>query len=493
MDFYDIVSSNNYKLNYLLFSNCKNNIQEGFTSDVEIAQAKKKMDEIKQKLDQANKTLDSYEKEKKSADDLLTKLNDELNVLKNNQTSLDKTIQDIQNQISSIQKQINDLNQIVENKKTELTNKKNQLDYVNKVYNSINNNCNTNTPFGSWNSIWVGRSIVSRLCDPPKYDYKTKPTNNVQRKNELTNTSNNLKKEISKLENEIKTLIKNNEPKIKSFESTNAVNRKNLKNKQDEKDKNIKNKNNDIDNAKKKLDEITKKINDYKKTVDLKKLEEELKVAQTVVTDLEYAREMEKTKYFYTENYQLTAGSIQSCGFYFNSNNFKCLYSIITNDMNQYVEYNVIKNRKLYCFNIDENNKNILYSIVNNQLIHYIAIDKNTNNKYILRFNISLKNTHFINCLTKFMENSYKNNVLAFNLNSQTNTIELDIFNKKCILQLKNLNIHRTESSILSNTNINNINKIIYLDKEIDLNKKYSYGQLYYSPTQSYDCIVMNN
>lgn len=488
MDFYDILSLNNYNL----FSYYKN-IEEGFTNDNEISEAKKKVDEIKKKINDAKKLLDDYEREKKTVNDQLTKLNNKLNDLKKNETDVNKSIQDIQNQINSVQKQIDELNQTVKSKENELTNKKNQLANVNNVYNSINNNCYTNTAFGTWarfeNKTW-------RYCNPPQYDYKTKPKNNEQRKKELINTYNAIENEIKKLENEIKTLIKNNAPKIKSLESTNATHKKNLKNKQNEKNrisKNINNKNNQINQTKKSVDEIIKKIDDYTKSIDLKKIDEQLKIAEIHLGELEYAREMEKNNNFYTENYKLTNGSVQSCGFYFTTNNFNCIYSITTTDVNQYVEYNIIKNKKKFCFNIDENNKNILYSIVNNQPIQFNVINKYTNNKYSVLFDITVKNTHFIHCLIKFMENCYKNNNLFFDLNSQMNIINLDISNKKCTIQLKNLNIHSEKSTILSNININNINKIIYLDKEIDLNKNYSYGQLYYSPIQYYDCIIMNH
>lgn len=488
MDFYDILSLNNYNL----FSYYKNSIQEGFTNDNEISDAKKKVDEIKKKINDAKKILDDYESEKKTVNDQFTKLNNELNALKKNETDVNKSIQDIQDQMNSVQKQIDDLNQNVKSKQNELTNKKNQLANVNNVYNSINNNCHTKTAFGTW--VKFGKSW--RYCDPPKYDYKTKPKNNEQRKTELINTSNVIKKEIKILEDEIKSLIKNNNPKIKSLESTNATHKNNLKNKQNERNKitkNINNKNNQINQTKKKLDEITKKIDDYTKSIDLKKIEEQLKIAEIQLGELEYAREMEKSNNFYTENYKVTTPSVQSCGFYFTTNNFDCIYSITTTDVNQFVEYNIIKNKKKFCFNIDENNKNILYSIVNNQPIQFNVINKYTNNKYSILFDITVKNTHFIHCLTKFMENCYKNNNLTFDLNSQMNIINLHISNKKCTIQLKNLNIHSEKSTILSNININNINKIIYLDKEIDLNKNYSYGQLYYSPIQYYDCIVMNH
>lgn len=238
------------------------------------------------------------------------------------------------------------------------------------------------------------------------------------------------------------------------------------------------------------INEINKSIIDSEQ--QLKDKNETLKKEKEIYSDLLLAKEMEVNSSFSVEKYNLKTPSNKSCGFYLKKSDYTCIYSTSTSDMNKHIEYNIINNRYNYCFNIDNENNNVIYSNVKNDAYCYNSIDKTTNIKYAIQFNIVVNNSSLIECLSKFIDNGIQRSILSIVIDNNEYTIKIYLLNKKnqCIIYLKNLDLNNSIQSHLTNTNID---KIIYLDKEMELNKKYSYGQLYYSSTQFYDCIVLNN
>ena len=188
------------------------------------------------------------------------------------------------------------------------------------------------------------------------------------------------------------------------------------------------------------------------------------------------------------EKYQIVQGTIKACGFYFKTNIFNSIYSNIT--INRFVENAIINNSYGYCFNIDTNNN--LYSIINNDTMSYnYKIDVNT--KYLINFKIIKNNDSFINCLKEFIQNCNKVSSITYEIDSKNNTVTLSMINdNKIIVYLTTFQDFDEKSTVESIITSNNVNQIKYIDIKIDLTKKYTYGQLYYTNTNYYDCIVMN-
>jgi hypothetical protein len=238
------------------------------------------------------------------------------------------------------------------------------------------------------------------------------------------------------------------------------------------------------------INQISKRINVSHQ--QLKDKNDALKKEKDILADLLLAKEMEVNSSFSVEKYNLKTPSNKSCGFYLKKSDFVSIYTTSPSNLNKYVEYNTINNRYNYCFNIDAENNNVIYSNVRNDAYCYNNIDKTTNIKYAIQFNILVNNGSLIECLSKFIDNGIQTSILSILIDNNEYKITINLLNKKnkCIIYLKNLDLNNSIQSHLNNTNIG---KITYLGKDMDLNKKYSYGQLYYSNSQSYDCIVLNN
>ena len=238
------------------------------------------------------------------------------------------------------------------------------------------------------------------------------------------------------------------------------------------------------------INQISKRINVSHQ--QLKDKNDALKKEKDILADLLLAKEMEVNSSFSVEKYNLKTPSKKSCGFYLKKSDFVSIYTTSPSNLNKYVEYNTINNRYNYCFNIDAENNNVIYSNVKNDAYCYNNIDKTTNIKYAIQFNILVNNGSLIECLSKFIDNGIQTSILSILIDNNEYKITINLLNKKnqCIIYLKNLDLNNSIQSHLNNTNIG---KITYLGKDMDLNKKYSYGQLYYSNSQSYDCIVLNN
>jgi len=180
--------------------------------------------------------------------------------------------------------------------------------------------------------------------------------------------------------------------------------------------------------------------------------------------------------------YALSPGSSKTCGFYFKTNTFDSLYS--NNSTNQYIESGILNNSYNYCFNIDTNNT--LYSIINIDTKSYTLKDTNYQVKFYVK-----KKGDFIDCFSDFINNCNAISSINYEVDSALKTITIPLANNKCIINLKTYNNVSDVSTIASNVTSSNVEKVTYL-KTVDLTKKYTYGQLYYTESSYYDCIVMN-
>ena len=187
------------------------------------------------------------------------------------------------------------------------------------------------------------------------------------------------------------------------------------------------------------------------------------------------------------EKYVLSQGAIKTCGFYFKTNVFNPIFS--NNSSNLYVENYILNSPYGYCFNIDNNNN--LYSI-NNDAYSYTTNDINTNIKYQVNFRTIINNSDFANCFLRLLKNGEQLYRITYDVDSNTKTIKITILKNIYIIYLDNFYNYPETSTIESNITSNNIKKVTYLDKQYDLGKRYTYGQLYYTNTEYYDCIVMN-
>lgn len=230
---------------------------------------------------------------------------------------------------------------------------------------------------------------------------------------------------------------------------------------------------------------LTNDLTDLQNQLDSKKTS--LNNINTEISKLEIAKKVQKDN-FYLEEYK-PKSSTQNCSFYFNTNSFNCIYSVLPNVINFYIEINIILNDSNFCFNTDGN---ILYSKIENTIYSYNTIDNNTKKKYPVQFNIIVNNSSLVDCLLKFIENGINTSRLIINVDSEKNIIKLSTLNKQnnCMIYLKKTDLN---ISIQNNLDNANIIKILYLDKKMDLNKKYSYGRLIYTGSNIYDCIVLNN
>ena len=228
---------------------------------------------------------------------------------------------------------------------------------------------------------------------------------------------------------------------------------------------------------------LTKEITNLQKQLDTKNTS--VNKVNDKISKLENSKRMQKDN-FSLDEYKPKV-STSDCSFYFNTNSYNCIYSVLTNDINIYVETNIILNESNSCFNTDGN---VLYSNIDNTIYSFNTIN-NVGKKYSVLFNIIINNSTFIICLLKFIENSFNTSSIIINVDSDKNTVKLSSLDKQnnCIIYLKKTNLN---ISVQNNLDHANIKKIVYLDKEIDLNKKYTYGRLSHSGNHYYDCIVLN-
>jgi len=338
------------------------------------------------------------------------------------------------------------------------------------------------------NTAKINKDDSQRLLDTLNNKIDSANTNYNNKKNNKDTASNNLKSCQSNKKckqnwwymNNLQNILNNANNELKT--ATTTLN--NLKGQYTQRKNNLTN-----------LTTIlNQKTNDYNSALSVSntKTAEKNKADSNYNTILEIITKKygDNTKYINVEKYTLTIGSTQSCGFYFKITNFNCIYSNINKNVSKYIEDYIINNDYNYCFNVDNSNK--LYSIINNDPILYSLTDTNTKEKYPIQFKL-LEMGHFVDCLLKFIQNCIKISTLKFELDSKNKTMKLYILDKTCIIYFNNFDIYSENSNIESNIKKNNIQKITYLGKEIDLNKNYKYGQLYYTISQYYDCIVINN
>lgn len=190
----------------------------------------------------------------------------------------------------------------------------------------------------------------------------------------------------------------------------------------------------------------------------------------------------QQTQILAVQPYTLSPGSSKTCGFYFKTNTFDSLYS--NNSTNQYIESGILNNSYNYCFNVDANNT--LYSIINIDAKSYTLKDTNYQVKFYVK-----KKGDFIDCFSDFINNCNAISSINYEVDSALKTITIPLANNKCIINLKTYNNVSDVSTIASNVTSSNVEKVTYL-KTVDLTKKYTYGQLYYTESSYYDCIVMN-
>lgn len=373
---------------------------------------------------------------------------------------------------------INDINQNITTATNSITSNKTQLDNLNKTYNDgtvVTINSYKQNIINNDKRIKELLSIISSRNEATQKLVKEK-NNSLESLKAQQNANNSVIQNLNKTITDLMTKLDsaNNEKKKIQEKKTEYI-RQN-----DEKKKNIKEKIQEFNNALKEGDQMLKDNNDA------------LKKEKDILADLLLAKEMEVNSSFSVEKYNLKTPSNKSCSFYFKTSDYQSIYTTTTSNSNKYIEYNTINNRYNYCFNIDNENNNVIYSNVKNYAYSYNSVDKTTNIKYAIQFNIIVKNSSLIECLSKFIDNGIQRSILSIVIDSKEYTIKIYLLNKKnqCIITLNNLNLNDSIQSHLISTNID---KIIYLDKEMDLNKKYSYGELYYSSTQFYDCIVLNN
>ena len=178
-----------------------------------------------------------------------------------------------------------------------------------------------------------------------------------------------------------------------------------------------------------------------------------------------------------------------SSGFYFKKSDFNCIYSHTI--INIHIEYAILKNANNYTFYNDANNDNKLYSSSSNgkYLYKYKISDNNYN---YVKFHTS-NSGNFINCLLKFINECDKIGSLIYQVDTVKNIITIvSITGNKIEIYINNYN-DEDENTIKTNINTNNIIKIINDGIQIDMNKTYTNGKLYYTGTDYFNCIVINN
>jgi hypothetical protein len=506
------------------------------------------MDDLNNKNTTLTKQIDelTLEISKLTADN--SKETTEKEQLDKNNIDLDKKITDLNNDYNtkkkSIESTITNLTTTLDKlKKTLDESKKVDCPQLDKSY-SVDYKWRHRGNHSHWSSYWQQNYVPNQSC----IDNKTNIISKIEKDiNDNTNTKNSKQTELDNLikkynDDTVKTInsykqdITKNDKRIKELlsiiSSRNEATQKLVKEKNNslESLKTQKNANSDViqnlnktitdlmtqlnaaNDAKKKIQEkkqkyiqdnetlkkqlissiqeINKNINDSDQ--QLKDKNDALNKEKDILADLLLAKEMEVNSSFSVEKYNLKTPSKKSCSFYFKKSDYQSIYTTSTSNLNKYIEYNTINNRYNFCFNIDNENNNVIYSNLKNDAYCYNNIDKTTNIKYAIQFNILVNNGSLIECLSKFIDNGIQTSILSILIDNNEYTIKIYLLNKKnqCIIYLKYLDLN---NSIQSHFTTTNIDKIIYLDKEMDLNKKYSYGQLYYSSTQFYDCIVLNN
>ena len=186
--------------------------------------------------------------------------------------------------------------------------------------------------------------------------------------------------------------------------------------------------------------------------------------------------------------YNVGAGCSISCGFYFKNNNFSAL--VVTKENNNpdnYIENTLFNS--INCFNYDKCNSNTLYSLVGNTVYSYKYTDK-FNNVFQVTFN-DLMNSNFLNCLKQLVTIC---TYIEFSLDIVDKLLIIHLSNTRK-LKIKLLNVD-TDTNIRSNLIVNNIDKMTYVINEltyydIDLTKSYILGQIIYTATDFYYCILI--
>jgi len=190
-----------------------------------------------------------------------------------------------------------------------------------------------------------------------------------------------------------------------------------------------------------------------------------------------YSTIFEGNESFSRERYKLvencnnmTNNYLPSCGFYFKTRNFDSFF--IKQDKITQIDRLLNSDN---CFNIDYCN-NILYKIIRYRIFSYKY------NNTDVTFNIHKNNSDFLDCFKQFINDcSY----VTYDINNNSKTITYKLSRKSCILYLNSIVDINFDISKITN---DNIEKIRYSGKNIDLTKKYLYGILNYDTEKCY-CI----
>jgi len=179
-----------------------------------------------------------------------------------------------------------------------------------------------------------------------------------------------------------------------------------------------------------------------------------------------------------------TVSSTSSCGFYFKNNDYEPFFvkkDNLNSDIEKIFDYND-------CFNIDQSNNNTLYSInsTSNAVTSYKYNDTRVtpNVSYQIFFTIIINNSDFLTCFKQLLTDC---TYIKYRFKSFSKIITFDINNRKCIIELNVIN----GNTLLPNITVDNIVKVKYANKVVDLSKKYIYGNLFYG-SDYYSCIALS-